>query len=887
MSDEQEFEQFRDQLRSMVGPMGRFTVATEAAARASDRGRQASEDQLKSDFRKSKGWTDALDKSQTSARNLSSGMGVLSGNLDAASDRLREFSNAVPGGALLGSIAAWGKNTVDTWRQMTDVGQSFNGSIFSLAQAATEAGLPLSEFADAIKKNSKTVAVFGSRSVMGLMKSVRQQTEATGMYGFTIEGLNQVTGEYLENQRLYGNKAAATNSRTIKSSIEFAKQVTAMAGATGRSREEIMAATSSAMREVAMISRTVGMSSDQIQSFSDSALQASVILSGLPGVAGETFGTFFNQTAGYGTAIFADATTTFIEGGLGQMVGAMDSLANSTINGAGDVEGATWGMIEDFKGQVEANQQSLQIQAMAGNDASKKILQMYGEVRLLTRAQYEAKKKEAEETKSLTAFLASAGNMFKRLFSGLLTGLFSKFADIEAGMDSLVESDAFKALEERFTGFGKTLGEMFANIGPEEVKNFADGVEAVARGIFALAGFVLTLAGWVTKAITGFQNFFAVFTGGNKTLGTILGLGFAMLLPTLIKGIFGAIVNNIVGSRVGAMRVVADQVYVNGGAGMGMGGGGRGGRRGARAGARGGRFGSRYGNGTTAERMAQRSAMRGGGRGLAGAAGAAGIAGGLMGGGAAAAHSADGIGSAATHSPALARATGNSGRAAGRAGGMFGRTAGRAAGRAGARGLGGIAAKGVGKSLLKKIPGIGLLAGLGFGAQRLLSGDFVGAGLEVASGAASLIPGLGTAASIAIDGGLMARDMGAFGGPGGRNANAAAPGARATARPPRRRGMNWGMIGMGALAAGGLGGMAGMALSGFGKKDDQTEQLSAIEKRMNENRAAQDAASRSAQERIAAEMKALYEANNAINREILTNMRRLVQLESSAASDRA
>lgn len=723
---------------------------------------------------------------------------------------------------------------------------------------------------------------------MGLMKSVRQQTEATGMYGFTMEGLNKVTGEYLENQRLYGNKAAATNSRTIKSSIEFAKQVTAMAGATGRSREQIIESTNAAMREVAMISRTVGMSSDQIQSFSDSALQASVILAGLPGVAGETFGTFFNQTAGYGTAIFADATTTFIEGGLGQMVGAMDSLANSTINGAGDVEGATWGMIEDFKGQVEANQQSLQIQAMAGNDASKKILQMYGEVRLLTRAQYEAKKKEAEETKSLTAFLASAGNIFKRLFSGLLTGLFSKFADIESGMESLVESDSFKALEERFTGFGKTLGEMFEKIGPDDITNFANGVEAIARTLFALGGFILTFAGLVTKGISALQSVF----GG--TVGTILGVGAALMLPTLIKGLFGAIVNNIVGSRVGAMRVVADQVYVNGGAGMGLGGGGgRGGRLGARAGARGGRFGSRYGNGTTAERMAQRRADIDSGRTAerfaadnarraaartAGGVGVGGVAGSLMGGGAA---------DAASHSSALSRATGNAGSAT-RAGGMFGRAGGRAAARAGGRGLLGIGSKGLLKTGAKKLPfGLGLLAGIGFGAQRALSGDFVGAGLEVASGAASFLPGLGTAASFGIDGALMARDMGAFGGPGGRNANAAAPGARATAQPPRRRGMNWGMIGMGALAAGGLGGIAGMALSGFGKKDDQTEQLSAIEKRMNENRAAQDAASRSAQERIAAEMKALYEANNAINREILTNMRRLVQLESSAASDRA
>ncbi len=70
-----------------------------------------------------------------------------------------------------------------------------------------------------------------------------------------------------------------------------------------------------------------------------------------------------------------------------------------------------------------------------------------------------------------------------------------------------------------------------------------------------------------------------------------------------------------------------------------------------------------------------------------------------------------------------------------------------------------IGAKAVGKSLLKKIPVIGLLAGVGFAISRAAKGDFAGAALELASGGASLLPGLGTAASVAIDAGLAARDI--------------------------------------------------------------------------------------------------------------------------------
>jgi hypothetical protein len=92
-----------------------------------------------------------------------------------------------------------------------------------------------------------------------------------------------------------------------------------------------------------------------------------------------------------------------------------------------------------------------------------------------------------------------------------------------------------------------------------------------------------------------------------------------------------------------------------------------------------------------------------------------------------------------------------------------GKAATKAAGKAATKSVGKAAAKtgakAVGKSLLKKIPGIGLLSGLVFGVGRALKGDWSGAALEVASGAASTIPGIGTGASIALDAALAAKDI--------------------------------------------------------------------------------------------------------------------------------
>jgi hypothetical protein len=70
-----------------------------------------------------------------------------------------------------------------------------------------------------------------------------------------------------------------------------------------------------------------------------------------------------------------------------------------------------------------------------------------------------------------------------------------------------------------------------------------------------------------------------------------------------------------------------------------------------------------------------------------------------------------------------------------------------------------IAGKETGKVAGKKVPVVGLVIGVGFGYYRLLKGDVSGACLELASGAASTIPGAGTVASFAIDGLLAAMDV--------------------------------------------------------------------------------------------------------------------------------
>lgn len=134
------------------------------------------------------------------------------------------------------------------------------------------------------------------------------------------------------------------------------------------------------------------------------------------------------------------------------------------------------------------------------------------------------------------------------------------------------------------------------------------------------------------------------------------------------------------------------------------------------------------------------------------------------------------------------------------------------------------------KGLLKKIPGVGLVTGGISAIGRLASGDWKGALGEVASGAASMVPGVGTAISTAIDLGMGASDAAAEGGgEGGGEAMAAPAAAPAISMPaPAPSGGGGGGIlggllkGASMLAPLGIGGML-LSKMGGGSSDQVAE----------------------------------------------------------------
>jgi hypothetical protein len=119
-----------------------------------------------------------------------------------------------------------------------------------------------------------------------------------------------------------------------------------------------------------------------------------------------------------------------------------------------------------------------------------------------------------------------------------------------------------------------------------------------------------------------------------------------------------------------------------------------------------------------------------------------------------------------------------------RAKGLFGKQTAETVGKETAETAGKTAAKKAGKfglkSALKKIPLLGLGFGAAFAAQRALEGDYAGAGLELFSGAAGSVPGIGTGLGLMADAALATSDTLGYTGPAmvqARNDFAATPSA--------------------------------------------------------------------------------------------------------------
>jgi len=535
-----------------------------------------------------------------------------------------------------------------------------------------------------------------------------------GSYGLAIDEANGFLTDQLETQRILGITDSMNNQKQIKNYNDLQKSTIALAGITGKARDQIIKMTMELQKAPELIGYMAGLPKEMRADVKKSVQQAMNVFASLPDDVAQKLGSGLTEGLALGSSYISES--------MGDMVAlapnvtsAMENVRKIAASG-GDTTEASIQVVKNLQNMSQSQMANLSQWASAGDASAKELLKMAGGVKGL---RIEEMRRDADRKKLFggaeTEFMNFGQNMqmlwsmmkggmmkffqpvLKLFNSGLGegAGIFKSFNDkikewsedgglFERWGKALAAfiQDSWPKIEEGFNDFIKWIGEALTDLRAYFAEfDFAKLLKGVGSGLLAIGGAITTVVGaftWVGEAI---GNVFGS-EGGGGFIGSMLGVSAIVLtllnpfkmLGLAIQGLMTVISS---GSK---MAKAAFKFFKGGGV---------------------GKLKDKVSKklGSTGATMAAKTAT----------------------------------------TKAGSSAVNSSVKAAAKASGKVSKT--------------------VLKSALKKIPFVGLVAALSFAAGRAGSGDFVGAGLEVLSGAASTLPGVGTAASVAIDAGLLARDL--------------------------------------------------------------------------------------------------------------------------------
>ena len=421
---------------------------------------------------------------------------------DTATGGLKTFASMLGAGGVIAMIASTLDNTIKTYQNLTEVGQSFGGSMLNMQIAAAQAALPLDQFAKVVTANSKVVAGLGTKAFIDMSKQLRISMMDVGQLGMTTEQLNGFMGNYMETQRLMGALDNQSTEKSVAAMKSLAIETTKMAQMTGVSRSQIAEQSNKAMKDESLRAASMMLSGNAQNAFSLSMAKATTYMAALPGEAGKTLSTMLAQSVGRGSAMLSDSAQTFVDAGMFGITDLMDNMAKKAA--AGDVSAEDQAEFNRrFLAEGEKNLTSLKFQASTGNKAAAQVIDMISEMKNLAK---KSPQQIAEETK-MTKFMSNFSTIIDRISGKLRVSFFEGLDRVLTGMENFTESPAFATFLDQIgkmaSEFGTFLGGMLKPERLEELgKTIGSTLIAVAQFGSMMLSLVSTLGstvGWITE----------------------------------------------------------------------------------------------------------------------------------------------------------------------------------------------------------------------------------------------------------------------------------------------------------------------------------------------------------------------------------------------------
>lgn len=519
----------------------------------------------------------------------------LTGALGGSVSNLRRMMTGFFGGAVVGAMLDRGAQLGRTFSEMNEYGQNFGGSMLKMHMAAAEAGIPLQDLAKIAKESGQLLSKMSLQDFGLLTRKIRDATQAHGMYGYTVEQLNEQVAEYATTSALYGTAHLLQSESSRKKLIDLAVSTSALSEVTKKSREEISKLANEAMRGALAIGTMNTLPAELRETTHRTLAEVTSVFAAQQGEAAKSLSKFVSDTFGAGYSALTETGKTINEAGLGQLLAPMDELAQKVRNNTATQEDAMR-YSNEFKKTIEENSETLTLLASAGNAQAAQMLEQAGAMKYYNAEEMKQAKAAVKQRSAMSALMQSLEHRFGAIIGSLKLGFFK---GIEKGLRNLdhvintTDLDSFAMYAEKIGKFFGDLITRFAN--KETVEHLSHVFKDVWNGLGAIAQIAGTFAkilgpavgalSWLTKALAVVSETVGevagafgwvgdrIFGSGDKLQNAFTGIATALTFYFGPK-VLGTVIKKFVqGFMMSDRTIIAKNVFVNGSP---LGGGGAG-----------------------------------------------------------------------------------------------------------------------------------------------------------------------------------------------------------------------------------------------------------------------------------------------------------------------
>ena len=191
-------------------------------------------------------------------------------------NRISDFTGSIPLiGQFLGPLTGMIDNSIDAFREVSQVGATFGEGLAGLRRAAADSAIPFDDFTGIVRENSVILQQFGgdvASGATGFGLMAKQLRDGPGRelmnMGFTSMELNEVLIDYAELQTRQFRQNRTQGRVTASNAAAFAENLRELSAVTGKSREEIMKSMKAQQGDVRIGAVMANMTADAAEKFS-------------------------------------------------------------------------------------------------------------------------------------------------------------------------------------------------------------------------------------------------------------------------------------------------------------------------------------------------------------------------------------------------------------------------------------------------------------------------------------------------------------------------------------------------------------------------------------------------------------------------------------------